>query len=79
MTVPDPADRKYDVYRSLYRILEYRDGAVYRTAHVSTGWFPAEDVDANVPAISGVQFVAADDEFARSNMTIRTRRGTGGA
>jgi hypothetical protein len=71
---PDPADRKYDVYQSLYAIIEYRDGAVYRTNFVETAWFPKEDVDANVPAITGFQYVAASDEFARAHVTIRTRK-----
>lgn len=70
----DPAERRYDVYREKYKITEYRDGAVYRTESQGVGWFPMEDVDANVPAISGIGYVAANDEFARTNMTIRTRK-----
>jgi hypothetical protein len=33
-------------------------------------------VDANRPRESGIQFVAASDDFARTHMTIRIRRGT---
>lgn len=70
MSAPDPAERRYDVYQSLYRIDEYRDGAVYRTTLLSTGWFRKEDV----PAISGLLCMAASDHFARTHMTIRTRK-----
>jgi hypothetical protein len=32
-------ERRYEVYMDLYKILEYRDGAVYRTEYVCTDWF----------------------------------------
>jgi hypothetical protein len=72
---PDHTDFLYDVYREKYRILEWRAGAVYKTESLGVGWFPMEDVDRNVPAVTGVIYAAADDEFARENMTIRTRKG----
>lgn len=74
MPPADPAERRYDVYRELFRITEWRGGAIYRTKSQFVGWFPMEDVDANVPALSGLLYVAASDEFARNNMTIRTRK-----
>jgi hypothetical protein len=70
-------ERLYDVYVSKHKITGYREGAVYSTLLLETGWFPQEDVNANIPDISGILYAAASDEFASTHMTIRTRKNGG--
>jgi hypothetical protein len=65
---------KFEVYRQLFRITEWRDGCVFRTEPVRYDWFPEAVVDANVPRTTNLIYAAPDDEFARNNMTIRRAR-----
>jgi hypothetical protein len=64
----------YEVYMSAYDVTAWRDGAVYRTAFRETSWFPQSQVNANRPRVTGIIYVAAADEFACANMTIRIRK-----
>ena len=65
---------KFEVYIEVVYIQEWRDGAVFRTESGGCRWMPKDIVDANVPSVTNVMYVAATDEFAMSNMTIRRAR-----
>ena len=53
------------------RITEWKDGCVYRTASEGTGWFSDRVLEANYPLETNVIYIAANDHFAKTNMTIR--------
>jgi len=65
---------EYEVYRERFRITERRDGCVYRTESLGTGWFDDNMVKANEPGKTDIMYVAASDEFAENNTTIRKKR-----
>ena len=61
----------YEEYREKFRITEWRDGCIYGTVSLGCGWFPQEEIHGNLPAVTKIMYVAASDEFAKNNMTIR--------
>ena len=61
----------YEAYVEVYVILEWRDGAVFRTESVGHRWVSMETTKANHPNVTNVIYAAANDEFAKNNMTIR--------
>jgi hypothetical protein len=67
---PFPAE----AYREKFEITEWRDGCVYATRSLGCGWFDVDEMNANRPAETGVMYVAASDEFAQNNMTIRKKK-----
>jgi hypothetical protein len=70
--VRDEDKIQYEVYREKYVVTEWRDGCVYKTLSVETGWFDLEETE-HPPF--GVSYAAASDEFAENNSTIRKKRG----
>ena len=52
-------------------ILSWRDGCVLGTRSLGCGWFPSEEIDGNKPAQTGIMYVAASNDFARDNPTVR--------
>ncbi len=63
--------QEYEEYREKIRITEWRDGCVYRTESLGTGWFPQDVINGNLPRETSILYIAADDDFARTHMTIR--------
>jgi hypothetical protein len=57
-----------------FRITEWKDGAVFRTEHVETGWFAEDETTANRPSETEILFIAPSDKFSQENMTIRIKR-----
>lgn len=64
----------YESYVELWRITAWRDGCVYATESLGYRWVAGETVKANRPADTSLIYTAADDDFARHNMTIRVKR-----
>ncbi len=64
----------FEVYREKVQITQWQDDAIYRTRSLEVGWFPEAEVKANRPRESGFMYVAATDDFANNNMTIRKVR-----
>jgi hypothetical protein len=56
-----------------FRVTEWRDGCVWTTESNGCGWFSEDLVHANVTSYTGIMYVAASDDFARNNMTIRKK------
>lgn len=48
---------KYEVYREMFAITEWRDGSVYRTESLGCDWFPQDLVDSNLPRVTQVMWV----------------------
>ena len=61
----------YEQYMEQFRITAWKDGCIYRTETLGTGWFPSAQIAANQPAVSGIIYAAASDEFAQTHSTIR--------
>ncbi len=61
-------------YREKVQITKWRDGAVMETRSLGCGWFAEDVVEANKPRESGIMYIAASDDFARNNMTVRVAR-----
>jgi hypothetical protein len=61
------------VYREKFRITSWRDGCVFSTESLGCDWFDESVVDSNHPSKSNMLFVAASDDFARGNMTVRRK------
>lgn len=40
---------EYEVWREKYQIIEWRDGAVFRTVKVEQGWYDIGEVETNQP------------------------------
>ena len=70
-------DPQYEVYRELFLVTEWRDGAVYRTISRGHNWFLTSVVDDNRPRDTNLIYASASDEFSKSNSTIRLIRSTG--
>lgn len=70
-------DVEYEQYVEAFEVTEWRDGCIYGTKTLGCGWFPTARVKANIPRDTNIVYVAASDEFAQNNMTIR-RAQTGG-
>jgi len=64
-------DDKYELYMEKFRITEWHGDTIYRTQTLGCDWFPAETIDGNYPHYTGFMYVAASDEFAQNNVTIR--------
>jgi hypothetical protein len=64
----------YEVYRARFQVVEWKEGAIFRTKSLGTGWFPESEVEANRPRDTSIIYVAASDEFARTQMTIRLKK-----
>ena len=67
-------DEKYEQYMEKFRITEWRDGCVYATESLGCDWFPAETVQGNRPGSTGIMYVAASDDFARTHASIRRQK-----
>jgi hypothetical protein len=65
---------EYEVYIEVFHIQEWRGGAVYRTESSGCKWMSKKVVDSNLPNMTNVLYVAANDEFAQNNMTIRRKQ-----
>ena len=50
---PEQSDQ-YEVYKEVWKITEWKDGAVYRTESVGSGWFLEAVVKANRPAVTNL-------------------------
>jgi hypothetical protein len=66
----------YELYRAKFEITQWKNGAVFRTKWLKTGWFDAKIVDENKPRETNIMYVAASDEFANNNMTMRKKKGS---
>ncbi len=64
----------FEYYMEKFEVLSYRDDAVWQTNSLGCAWFRDEEVDMNQPRKTNVMFVAASDDFARNNSTIRRQR-----
>ena len=62
---------EYEVYVEEFHVTEWKDGAVYETESFGHKWIPEEVRNNNIPRESNIIYAAANDEFAKNNMTIR--------
>lgn len=46
----------FELYRSQWRITEWKDGAVYKTELVKTDWFPMDQVENNKSAATNLTY-----------------------
>jgi len=52
--------QEYEVYREKVRITEWRDGAVFRTESLGSGWFTEAEIKANDDR--NIQYVTPSDK-----------------
>ena len=62
---------EYEVYVEVFKVTEWHDNSVYKTQSLGCDWFNEEFVKANRVNETNLMYVAANDEFAQNNMTIR--------
>jgi hypothetical protein len=62
--------QKYELYRQLFYITEWRDGCVFRTRPAECGWYPESTIKANEPRKTNLIYSVVDVDF----MTIRIAR-----
>jgi hypothetical protein len=65
---------EYELYQEIFEITQWRDGCVYKTISLGTDWFDESVSKENIPSKTNLLYVAANDEFARTHMTIRKAR-----
>lgn len=67
---------EYEVRRELFRVTEWRDGAVYKTESLGYAWFDEKMVKDNNPAETNLIYAAPSTKgpFA-GQMNIRRKRG----
>lgn len=61
----------YELYREKFRITEWKEGAIYKTASEGCHWFDQELVENNIPSDTQVLYVAPSTS---SNVPITIRR-----
>lgn len=71
LSKPEP---KYEIYRERMKILERREGAVYRTESLGHGWFDEELVKANKPSETDIMYVVPSSEHPGPSVLIRKKR-----
>jgi hypothetical protein len=62
----------HEVYVAKYKVTVNAKGEIIATEFIRNGWFPEEET--RRPSVPGIFYVAATDEFARNNMTIRQKQ-----
>ena len=62
---------EFELYLEEFEVTAWKDGAVYKTKSLGARWFLQNSIDANKPSKTNRLYVAASDDFANSNMTIR--------
>lgn len=70
----DPELRQYEHYREVFRITAWRDGCVYATESLGCRWVSGDVIADNIPGDTDLMYVAANDEFANTHMTVRSPR-----
>ena len=48
----------YEEYREKIQVTEWRDGCVFRTVSLGTGWFPQDVINGNLPRETNILYVA---------------------
>jgi hypothetical protein len=66
----------YEVYCERFLIVEWRYGTVWKTQSLGCGWFDEDGVKKNRAEDTNVLYVAATDDFARNNSTMRKKKTT---
>lgn len=66
---------KYELHVEKFEVTAWRDGCVYESRSLGCGWFTDAEIDANRD--KNIMYVAASDEYARNNSTIRKARRDG--
>jgi len=62
----------YELYREKFKITEWRDGAIFRTASEGLEWFDEDVVKGNVPKETDVLYAPPSTSF--EGMTIRHKK-----
>lgn len=65
---------KFDHYVEVFAILEWDEGSVFKTESRGCAWINEDDINTNIPPLSGIIYAAATDNYAMSNTTIRVHR-----
>lgn len=65
---------EYEVYIEAFVIQEWKGDTVYRTTSAGCRWVDKKVVDNNLPNLTNVLYVAASDEFANNNSSIRRKK-----
>ncbi|WP_188187516.1 hypothetical protein [Nonomuraea sp. SYSU D8015] len=60
---------KFEVYKEKFRVTEWRNDQVYSVESMGAGWFPEDEVKANVPSESG--FLYTDKIHPEGKAAIR--------
>ncbi len=47
---------EYELFRSQWRITEWRDGCVFKTEHIKDAWFTEEEIKNNKPLETNVTY-----------------------
>jgi len=64
---------KYEVFREMFAITEWRDGCVYRTESLGCDWFPMGMVELNLPRVTHIMFVPVSTSHPMAGQsTIRS-------
>lgn len=77
MSDADDAPREYEVLREVWRITEWRDGAVFKTERQGIGWYDEATVKANRPADTNLTYTAPPTSalpYEGSWLMIRSKR-----
>ncbi len=73
--MPDDNGNRYEYYKELFEVTEWKDDAdyktVYKTKSMGHDWFPDILVDFNDPSKTNLIYAAASDKFSEENMCIR--------
>lgn len=73
----DEQPREYEVLREVFRVTEWRDGAVYKTESQGIGWYDEAVVKANRPADTNLIYSppsTKDLPYEGSWLMIRRKR-----
>lgn len=62
----------YEVYREVYQVTDWRDGAIRSTESQGARWVSQTDVDANRPADTGLVYASPPSSYRGA--TIRAAR-----
>ena len=64
-----------ELYVEKFQVAERRDGCIYRTRSLGHEWLAEATIKDNRTAETNIIYAAASDEFARSHMTVRLKKG----
>jgi hypothetical protein len=63
--------KHYELYMAIHHITARKDGAIFHTQLIGNEWVDEDIVTANDSTETNIIYIAASDDFANSNMTIR--------